>query len=133
MANKLQSKWYSLARDFNGNFKKASDEIIAMIKDVESDNAFIQALTAPDFCTKYSSPEKNYFYWKYENYLRSNEQPVATPMTHEDLRQKENKKLVMTIEHIVAQSNSGEKSKVIVRAHLFCHPEVNVFCQGQAL
>lgn len=20
-----------------------------------------------------------------------------------------------------------------VRAHLFCHPEVNVFCQGQAL
>ncbi len=35
MANKLQSKWYSLARDFDGNFKNASDEIIAMIKDVE--------------------------------------------------------------------------------------------------
>ncbi len=70
MANKLQSKWYSLARDFDGNFKNASDEIIAMIKDVESDDAFIQALAAPDFCTKYSSTEKNYFYWKYENYLR---------------------------------------------------------------
>lgn len=127
MANKLQSKWYSLARDFNGNFKKASDEIIAMIKDVESDNAFIQALTAPDFCTKYSSPEKNYFYWKYENYLRSNEQPVATPMTHEDLRQKENKKLVMTIEHIVAQSNSGEKSKVITDALQIDVGSVEVF------
>lgn len=127
MANKLQSKWYSLARDFDGNFKNASDEIIAMIKDVESDDAFIQALTAPDFCTKYSSPEKNYFYWKYENYLRRTEQPVATPMTHEDLRQKENKKLVMTIEHIVAQSNSGKKSKVITDALKIDVGSVEVF------
>lgn len=127
MANKLQSKWYSLARDFDGNFQNASDEIIAMIKDVESDDAFIQALTAPDFCTKYSSPEKNYFYWKYENYLRRTEQPVATPMAHEDLRQKENKKLVMTIEHIVAQSNSGEKSKVITDALKIDVGSVEVF------
>ncbi|WP_455267972.1 GmrSD restriction endonuclease domain-containing protein [Ruminococcus sp.] len=127
MANKLQSKWYSLARDFDSNFKNASDEIIAMINDVESDDAFIQALTAPDFCTKYSSPEKNYFYWKYENYLRRTEQPVATPMTHEDLRQKENKKLVMTIEHIVAQSNSGEKSKVITDALKIDVGSVEVF------
>jgi len=37
-------------------------------------------------------------------------------MTHKDLRQKENKKLVMTIEHIVAQSNSEEKSNVITDA-----------------
>ena len=116
MANKLQSKWYSLARDFSGDFKKAADEIIDMIKSVENDNAFVQALSASDFCTKYSSPEKNYFYWKYENYLRSNEQPIATLMTHEDLWQKKNKKLVMTIEHIVAQSNSSEKSKVITDA-----------------
>lgn len=127
MANKLQSKWYSLARDFDGNFQNASNEIIAMIKDVESDDAFIQALTAPDFCTKYSSPEKNYFYWKYENYLRRTEQPVATPMAHEDLRQKENKKLVMTIEHIVAQSNSGEKSKVITDALKIDVGSVEVF------
>lgn len=127
MANKLQSKWYSLARDFDGNFKNASDEIIAMIKDVESDDAFIQELTAPDFCTKYSSSEKNYFYWKYENYLRRTEQPIATSMTHEDLRQKENKKLVMTIEHIVAQSNSGEKSKVITDALQIDVGSVEVF------
>ncbi len=116
MANKLQSRWYTLARDFNGDFKSTSDEIITMIKEVESDDAFKQALTAPDFFSRYSSPDKNYFYWKYENYLRLTEQPVATPMTHEDLRQKDNKKLVMTIEHIVAQSNSYEKSKVITDA-----------------
>ena len=127
MANKLQSKWYTLARDFDGNFKNASDEIIAMIKDVESDDAFIQALTSPDFFTKYSSSEKNYFYWKYENYLRLTKQPVATLMTHEDLRQKENKKLFMTIEHIVAQSNSGEKSKVITDALKIDIGSVKVF------
>lgn len=72
-------------------------------------------------------PRKNYFYWKYENYLRRTEQPVATPMTHEDLRQKENKKLVMTIEHIVAQSNSGEKSKVITDALKIDVGSVEVF------
>ena len=113
MANKLQSKWYSLARDFEGDFKKVSYEIVQMIGSVENDETFIEALAASDFGTKYSSPEKNYFFWKYENYLRTNEQPIATPMSHEDLRQKENKKLVMTIEHIIAQSNSEEKSKVI--------------------
>lgn len=126
MANKLQSKWYSLARDFDGNFKNAANEIITMIKDVDSDNAFIQALSAPDFGTKYSSSEKNYFFWKYENYLRS-VQPVATLMTHNDLRQKENKKLVMTIEHIVAQRNSDEKSKVITDALKINVGSVKVF------
>lgn len=113
MANKLQSKWYTLARDFNGNFKSAAKEIIEMIKSVENNRAFIRALSAPDFYTKYSSPEKNYFYWKYENYLRTEVQPKSTPLSHKDLRQKTNKKLVMTIEHIVAQSNSEEKSSVI--------------------
>ena len=59
--------------------------------------------------------------------LERTEQPVATPMTHEDLRQKENKKLVMTIEHIVAQSNSGEKSKVITDALKIDVGSVEVF------
>lgn len=113
MANKLQSKWYSLARDFSGDFKSAAEEIIEMINSVENNRAFRRALAAPDFYTKYSSPEKNYFYWKYENYLRTEEQPKSTPLPHEDLRQKSNKKLVMTIEHIVAQANSEEKSRVI--------------------
>ena len=48
-------------------------------------------------------------------------------MPHEDLRQKENKKLVMTIEHIVAQSNSDEKSKVITDALKIDVGSVKVF------
>lgn len=116
MANKMQSRWYTLARDFEGDFNHIASEIVQMIKSVESDKAFINALSAPDFCTKYSGLEKNYFYWKYENYLRETKQPIATPMTHNDLLQKDNKKLVMTIEHIIARSNTDEKSKVIADA-----------------
>ena len=57
--------------------------------------------------------KKNYFFWKYENYLRDKEQPVATPMSHQDLNEKKDTRLTLTIEHIVAQRNSEEQSKVV--------------------
>ncbi len=112
--SKSQSTWYELARDFDGDFSKLESHIISLIRGIKSDDDFIKRLSRPDFFTSnYSSMDKNYFFWKYENYLRDKEQPVATPMSHDDLNEKKDKRLTLTIEHIVAQRNSDEQSRVI--------------------
>lgn len=112
-SSKAQTTWYEMARDFHGDFDKLESTIVSLIKGVKTDEEFIKKLSRPDFFTAYSSPDKNYFYWKYENYLRDKEQPVATPMSHQDLNEKNNARLTLTIEHIVAQRNSDEQSKVV--------------------
>lgn len=113
ISSKAQTTWYTLARDFKGNFAKLKNQIIMLINSIDDDEKFIEKLTSKNFFNEYNSNEKNYFFWKYENYLRANEQPVATPMPHSDLFEKENRKLKLSIEHIVAQRNGGEKSKIV--------------------
>lgn len=113
LSSKAQTTWYNLARDFKGDFDDLIKQIIGIIKSVDSDEKFIEKLNSKTFFEDYGTAEKNYFFWKYENYLRKNEQPVATPMPHSDLTEKANKKLKLSIEHIVAQRNSDEKSRII--------------------
>lgn len=111
--SKSQTTWYEMARDFSGDFDKLESTIVSLIKSIKTDDEFIKRLSRPDFFTTYSSLDKNYFFWKYENYLRDKEQPVATPMSHQDLNEKKDTRLTLTIEHIVAQRNSEEQSKVV--------------------
>lgn len=113
LSNKAQTTWYALARDFKGDFNKLASDIVNLIKEIDPDNSFIEKLQDKKFYTSYDTIERNYFFWKYENYLRDNEQPKATPMSHEDLFEKKNKKLMLSIEHIVAQNNNGEQSRMI--------------------
>ena len=113
LSSKAQTTWYNLARDFKGDFNLLYLQIVALIKSIDSDEKFINKLSSKDFFTEYDSTSKNYFFWKYENWLRENEQPVATPMPHSDLTEKQNKKLKLSIEHIVAQRNGNEKSRII--------------------
>lgn len=111
--SKYQTKWYELARDFEGDFPRLEGSIIALIRKLKTDDDFLKELSKPDFYTFYTqSMDRNYFFWKYENYLRDNEQPVATPMSHDDLNEKKDNRLTLTIEHIVAQRNSDEQSRV---------------------
>ena len=112
-SSKSQTTWYEMARDFNGDFDKLESTIVSLIKSIKNDDEFIKRLARSDFFTTYSSQDKNYFFWKYENYLRDKEQPVATPMSHQDLNEKKDARLTLTIEHIVAQRNSEEQSRVV--------------------
>ena len=112
-SNKYQTKWYDLARDFNGDFSSLEGRIISLIRSFKDDDAFLKKLSRSDFYTAYTkSMDRNYFFWKYENYLRDKEQPVATRMSHDDLNEKKDKRLTLTIEHIVAQRNTDEQSRV---------------------
>ena len=115
-ATRKQTSWYEFAREFDGDFDKLEQRIISLINSTVSETEFIEAIKKPDFNDVYSSPDKNYFYWKYENYLRDTEQPVAPPISHDDLNEKKDKRLTLTIEHIVARRNSEEQSRVIKSA-----------------
>lgn len=115
LTNKFQSKWFELAKRFSGDFDALGNSIIELIKADEfgGDDAFIGDLGDKNFFDKYSSATKNYFFWKYENYLRTTKQPIASVMPHEDLKKVKGNKANLSIEHIVARKNSEEHSRVI--------------------
>jgi uncharacterized protein with ParB-like and HNH nuclease domain len=112
MANKGQSRLYTLAKEFDGDFDKLYDNLKRAIKDFSSDKDFIDYIGDCDFFTYYSSNIKNYFFWKYENYLRESEQPVAAPIPYSVFKI-QNKRYKFSIEHIVPQNPKEDTLKVI--------------------
>ena len=91
------------------------------------DEAFLAALEDKNFFDRYKSSVKNYFFWKYENYLRLTRQPKATAMPHEDLRKIKGSKTNLSIEHIVARKNMDEHSKVISNENIIVVGNGNIF------
>ena len=115
LTSKFQTKWYELAKRFSGDFDSLCNSIISLISspEVGNDESFISALEDKNFFDKYSPTIKNYFFWKYENYLRTTKQPISTVMPHDDLRKVKGSKTNLSIEHIVARKNTEEHSKII--------------------
>jgi Uncharacterized conserved protein len=112
MANKGQSRLYTLAKEFDGDYDKLYSDLKKAIKDFSSDKDFIEYLGDSDFFTYYSSTIKNYFFWKYENYLRDSEQPVAAPIPYSIFRT-QNKRYKFSIEHILPQNPKEDSLKII--------------------
>lgn len=112
MANKGQSRLYTIAKDFRGDYDNLCEDIKNAIKDFSSDKGFIEKLSESEFFNNYSSIVKNYFFWKYENYLRDTEQPVAAPIPHSVFKS-QNKRYKFSIEHIIPQNPKEDTLKVI--------------------
>lgn len=112
MANKGQSRLYTLAKEFDGDYDELYSDLKKAIKDFSSDKDFIDYLGDSDFFTYYSSTIKNYFFWKYENYLRDAEQPVAAPIPYSIFRT-QNKRYKFSIEHILPQNPKEDELKII--------------------
>jgi len=112
MANKGQSRLYTLAKEFNGDYDQLFSDLKIAIKDFSSDKDFVEALGDSEFFLNYSSTIRNYFFWKYENYLRDSEQPVAAPIPHSVFRT-QNKRYKFSIEHILPQNPKEDDLKII--------------------
>jgi uncharacterized protein with ParB-like and HNH nuclease domain len=115
LSNAGESRFYTLARDFNGDFEQLRDNLKDMINGYSPEKDFMKLLGDSDFYEYYSSPVKNYFFWKYENYLRAVEQPVASELLAETFTSKD-AKLKFSIEHIVSQNPKKSMQKVILEA-----------------
>lgn len=95
--------FYVRARDFSGDFEKLQSEIARKIIEYQNDGSFIRQLTDPLFFEVIDGLNIKYLFWKYENFLRQNEQPIVSPMS-EDEFSTYNPKLKLTIEHIACQT-----------------------------
>lgn len=110
LSNKYQEPFYNMTRDFNGDFESLVTAIKSYIISLGDDDKFINKIKDKDFFNEYSSQDRNYFYWSYENYLRDK---LGYPnLTFDDLWQSDTKKK-LTIEHIVAQSDEKDKTRIL--------------------
>jgi len=110
LSNKYQDTLYVFARDFKGDFEKLFNEIKTLIISLGDDEKFIRKLNEKDFFNEYSSQDRNYLFWSYENFLRDK---LGYPdLTFDDLWQTDPKKK-LTIEHIVAQSDDKDKTRIL--------------------
>ena len=127
-SNKYQTKFYDIARDFgnysaddieNNNldlivtqFEELYKEIAQLTLSLGDNEKFLEEIGDNDFYNKYKTSDRNYFYWKYENWLRSKEGCSYTPLSFQDLSNRD-PKLKLSIEHIVAQNNEEQKENII--------------------
>ncbi len=112
MSNKGQSSIFARARDFNGNFDVLRKQLIEDIEYFGPKSKFIEYISDSDFFEYYSTTTKNYFFWKYENYLRRTEQPVASPIENKTFLSKD-KRTKFSIEHIIPQHPNEVTLKII--------------------
>ena len=102
-SNTGETKLYTISKDFKGDFLELEDELIEIITEYVPNRQFKSQLYSPDFYYDFSNSEINYLYWKYENYLRTNEQPVAAEMSEKEFLSS-NSRFKLTIEHIASQN-----------------------------
>ena len=95
---------YTLARDFGGNFKNLKADIKDGILSYVNDTSFKEKLSSPLLYEDFKNgPDLKYLLWKYENHLRTNEQPKASEMSEQEFLT-QNPKNRLTVEHIASQT-----------------------------
>ncbi len=93
---------YSLSRDFKGDFARLKAEIKNGILEYVNDKSFKEKLSSPLLYEDLNNLDLKYLLWKYENYLRTSEQPIVAEMSEEEFLT-QNPKFKLTIEHIACQ------------------------------
>jgi hypothetical protein len=109
-ANSGQDTLYRLALDFQGDFAALSRQLKHFVQHWANKHEFRQHLESPTFYEDTQRPVQNYLFWQYENYLRRSRQPVAGPISIEELLSSD-ARMKLSIEHIASQTPG--KSAVI--------------------
>jgi len=102
-SNTGQPELYKFAKEFSGDFSSLIINLIKEIREYSPDNEFEKQLRSSSFYKYVNNNDKNYLFWKYENYLRANYQPKASYMSEVEFSTQD-PKLKMTIEHITSQT-----------------------------
>jgi hypothetical protein len=103
------ARLFRLARDFKGDYENLLDELRDFGNNYCDTADFRNRLLSPTFHDDVALGDQNYLFWKYENFLRRTEQPVAPEMPYQEFLARGRVKL--SIEHIAPQN--PRKSKVI--------------------
>lgn len=117
--NAGQSKLFNLAKNFKGDFIELGNALTLLSAGYCDDKSFKTNLSYTDLYTWVNAKDLNYFFWKYENYLRENVQPKTSPMSEKELTS-DDSKFKLSIEHIASQNK-----RTIIANDLSILPEVD--------
>lgn len=101
--NTGQSKLYSYANNFTGDYGKLEALLKQTISDYSVDSIFKSNLSDSYIYDWMSTRDLSYFFWKYENHLRTSRQPKSMPMSEDEYISKDSK-FKLSIEHIASQN-----------------------------
>ncbi|MCD4745144.1 MAG: DUF262 domain-containing HNH endonuclease family protein [Bacteroidales bacterium] len=110
-SNTGETKLYTIAKDFKGDFFELQNQLKRVIEEYISNKKFKSLLSSSNFYYDYYNPEIIYLFWKYENYLRTTEQPIAAEMSEKEFLSP-NSRFKLTIEHIASQNPKVCTSKL---------------------
>ena len=105
-----REKLYRIARDFNQDFNELIKDLKRFINDHCSNNYFRSNLSSSNFYDEVSRDNQQYLFWKYENYLRKEKQPIGPEMSYDEFANRDSR-TKLSIEHIIPQT--PEDSKVV--------------------
>lgn len=110
-ADKGREQLYGLAKNFNGDFDQLIGNLQNFIENNCGNSDFHRSLLDPDFHDKVNLKDQQYLFWKYENYLRSTEQPIFPEMSYSEFSNIDSRQK-FSIEHIIPQ-NPAENTIVV--------------------
>lgn len=105
-SNTGQAGIYKIARDFVGNFDPLFGKLITYVEEFSSRKSFQEDLRRSELYKLMASRDLCYLMWKYENFLRTKEQPICPSMSEDEFNTVDSK-MRLTVEHIAAQKQNG--------------------------
>ena len=119
-----RNRLYELGKNFKGDFNSLINKLKDFAGSSGSDggfcnnNDFQRCLSSASFHKDVNRNDQLYLFWKYENHLRTNQQPLFPKMSYSDFVNK-NPQAKFSIEHIIPQNPQEnnivkEESKLIL-------------------
>ena len=102
-ADKGREQLYRLAKNFNGDFDQLIRSLQNFIENYCSNSDFHRRLLDSDFHEHVNNNDQQYLFWKYENYLRTTEQPIFPEMSYNEFSNADSRQK-FSIEHIIPQN-----------------------------
>ncbi len=110
------------ARDFNGNFEDLINHLKGFVDSYCNNDEFGRYLSSPNFHNEVDRNNQNYLFWKYENHLRTKEQPIFSEMSCDEFSNRDSR-TKFSIEHIIPQNPN--ENKVTIEGSESILPEIN--------
>ncbi len=116
-----REKLYGLAKTFKGNFRELIANLKEFVEKYCNDTDFDQYLRSSNFYDEINSNDQNYLFWKYENHLRTTQQPIFPRMSHDEFANRE-PRTKFSIDHIIPQN--PKESRVVAEKCESIWPEM---------
>ena len=101
-SDKGRESVYGMTRDFRGDFDQLIKDLQIFVERYCNDSELTRCLQNSFFHLDVDRNDQQYLFWKYENYLRTTEQPIFPEMSYDEFTNTDSRQK-FSIEHIIPQ------------------------------